>query len=137
MYIPFNYQQINTAAGLYNPSPVKAYNNQTFAFWERALFQRALSVLDISLPEDWNGSIKDLFNYILFKIGFVIVFNEDKYGTIFTYGSLRGYDVFYRPTNIFFNASPADLFFAPKRNAYLLLIRLMLIALSRVESFSA
>lgn len=99
MYIPFNYQQINTAAGLYNPSPVKAYNNQTFAFWERALFQRALSVLDISLPEDWNGSIKDLFNYILFKIGFVIVFNEDKYGTIFTYGSLRGYDVFYRPTN--------------------------------------
>lgn len=99
MYIPFNYQQINTAAGLYNPSPVKAYNNQTFAFWERSLFQRALSVLDISLPEEWNGSIKDLFNYILFKIGFVIVFKEDKYGTIFTYGSLRGYDVFYRPTN--------------------------------------
>ena len=98
-YIPFNYEQINIAAGTYNPSPVKAYNNQTFAFWERALFQRALSVLDITLPDDWNGSIKDLFNYILFRNGFVVVFNDSKYGNIFSFGSLKGYDVFYRPTN--------------------------------------
>ena len=97
-YIPFNYEQINVAAGTYNPSPVKAYNNQTFAFWERALFQRALSVLDITLPEDWNGSIKDLFNYILFKLGFVVVFEDPAYGKVFSFGSLSGYDFWYRPT---------------------------------------
>ena len=97
-YIPLNFEQINIAAGLYNPSPVKAYNNQTFAFWERALFQRALSVLDITLPEEWNGSIKDLFNYILFKVGYVIVFKEPTLGTVFTFGSLSGYDFWYRPT---------------------------------------
>ena len=97
-YIPLNYEQINNAAGTYNPSPVKPYDNKTFAFWERALFQRALSVLDINLPEDWNGSIKDLFNYILFRNGFVIVFNMDKYGTIFNFGSLSGYDIWYQPT---------------------------------------
>lgn len=98
-YIPLNFEQINIAAGLYNPSPVKAYNNQTFAFWERALFQRALSVLDISLPDNWTGSIKDLFNYILFKNGFVIVFNELELGTVFSFGSLSGFDFWYRPTN--------------------------------------
>lgn len=98
-YIPLNFEQINIAAGLYNPSPVKAYNNQTFAFWERALFQRALSVLDISLPDNWTGSIKDLFNYILFRNGFVIVFNELELGTVFTFGSLSGFDFWYRPTN--------------------------------------
>lgn len=97
-YIPFNYEQINTAAGLYNPSPVKAYNNYSFAFWERALFQRALSVLEIDLPEEWNGSIKDLFNYCLYKFGYVAVFNRDEYGTIFQPCGLSGYDLFYRPT---------------------------------------
>lgn len=99
-YIPLNFDQINIAAGTYNPSPVKAYNNDTFAFWERALFQRALSVLDITLPENWTGSIKDLFNYILFKVGYVIVFNEIELGTVFTFGTLSGYDFWYRPTNV-------------------------------------
>lgn len=97
-YIPFNYNEINIAAGTYNPSPVKAYNNYSFNFWERALFQRALSVLKINLPEEWDGSIKDFFNYCLYKFGFVAVFNYNKYGTIFQPCMLSGYDLYYRPT---------------------------------------
>lgn len=97
-YFPFNYNQINVAAGSYNPSPVKAFNNYSYAFWERALFQRALSVLKIDLPEEWNGSIKDLFNYCLYKFGYVAVFNKAEYGTIFQPCGLSGYDLFYRPT---------------------------------------
>lgn len=97
-YMPFNYNEINIAAGSYNPSPVKAFNNYSYAFWERALFQRALSVLKITLPESWNGSIKDLFNYCLYRFGYVAVFNRAEYGTIFQPCTLSGYDLFYRPT---------------------------------------
>lgn len=105
-YRPLNYEQINVAAGSYNPSPVKAYNNKTFAFWERSLFQRAISVLKIDLPEDWNGTIKDFFNYCLFRFGYVATFERSEYGFIFNPCSLSGYDIFYRPTRALI-ANPA------------------------------
>lgn len=105
-YIPLNFEQLNMVNGSYSPSAVKSFNNKTFAFWERALFQRALSVLEITLPEDWNGSIKDLFNYILFKAGYVVVFKTDELGTVFQYGALSGYDFWYRPTRAII-ANPA------------------------------
>lgn len=98
MYAPLNYEQINTLAAQYHPSSVKSYNNKTFIFWERALFQRALSIMDISLPADWTGSIRDLFNYCLFTLGYVIVFKRDEYGITFQPGGLSGYDWYYRPT---------------------------------------
>lgn len=105
-YIPLNYEQINIAAGSYNPSPVKPYNNYSFNFWERALFQRALSVLKIDLPEEWSGDIKDFFNYCLFRFGSVAVFNRDDLGTVFQPCDLSGYDFWYRPTTAII-ANPA------------------------------
>ena len=98
MYIPLNYNQINAAAGTYNPSMVKSYNNRTFAFWERSLFQRACSVLEFELPEAWKGSVKDFFNYCLFKFGFVAISKSDEFGQFFQPCSLSGYDFYYQPT---------------------------------------
>ena len=106
MYIPFNYEQINTAAGTYNPSSVKSFNNKTFAFWERALFQRATSVIEATLPDDWDGTIKDFFYYCLFKFGFVCIFDKAEYGKTFQPAQLRGYDWYYQPTNALI-ANPA------------------------------
>lgn len=97
MYAPLNAEQINILAGNYNPSPVKAYNNQTFAFWERALFQRALSVLDITLPDSWKEA-RDFFYFCLFRYGYVGVFDHSNYGVIFNPVTLSGYDLYYRPT---------------------------------------
>ena len=97
-YIPFNYEQINIAAGSYNPSPVKAYNNKAFAFWARSLFQRALSNVEIELPEYWNGTIFDFFCYCLFKFGYVAVFDDAKFGKVFQPASLGGFDFYYSPT---------------------------------------
>lgn len=105
-YFPFNYEQINAAAGTTNPSQVKSYNNATFAFWERALFQRAVSRLSFNLPEDWNGAVNDLFKYTLFKFGFVPVFKLAEYGITFNPGTLQGYDWYYRPTRALI-ANPA------------------------------
>lgn len=98
MYTPLNYEQVNIAAGSYTPSSVKSYNNKTFAFWERALFQRAQSVLDFQLPSNWDGGIKDFFLYCLFKFGFVVVSQSDDLGYYFQPCTLSGYDFYYQPT---------------------------------------
>ena len=98
-YIPMNYHNINVGAGTYSPSPVKAYNNRTFAYWIRALFQRATSVIDFELPADWQGSVKDFFLYCLYRFGYVVIFDYDVYGTIFQPCNLSGYNFYYQPTN--------------------------------------
>lgn len=97
-YLPFDYEQINIAAGSYFPSEVKAYNNVTFAFWERSLFQRALSVLKFTLPDDWAGTRKDFFMLCLFGLGHLAIFDSDEYGLTFQPCTLSGYDWYYQPT---------------------------------------
>lgn len=98
MYTPLNYQQVNIAAGSYTPSSVKSYNNKTFAFWERALFQRAQSVLDFTVPKEWDGKVKDFFLYCLFKYGFIAISENDKFGQFFQPCTLSGFDFYYQPT---------------------------------------
>ena len=98
-YTPLNYHNINIGAGTYNPSPVKAYNNKTFAYWVRALFQRALSTIDFELPDTWAGNVKDFFMYCLFKYGYVAVFDYDELGLVFQPCTLSGYNFYYQPTD--------------------------------------
>lgn len=98
MYTPLNYDQVNIAAGSYTPSSVKSYNNKTFAFWERALFQRAQSVLDFTVPSEWDGKIKDFFLYCLFKYGFLAISKNEQFGQFFQPCTLSGFDFYYQPT---------------------------------------
>ena len=53
-YIPMNYDKINNLAGHYMPSQIKPYNNHQYRLWTRALFQRACSTIEITLPEIWD-----------------------------------------------------------------------------------
>ena len=96
-YFPLNYEQLNLTAGMEHPSAVKAYNNRTFAFWERALFQRALSVIDFTIP--WSGTVKDFFLYCMFARGYVAAFNRTEYGDTFQPCTLYGFGWYYQPTN--------------------------------------
>ena len=97
-YIPFNYETINVAAGFYNPSMVKSYNNMTYAFWERALFQRAMSVVLLDgLPDTWEGNVRDFLYYCLFKFGYVAVSENAEYGTFFQPCTLSGQNFYYQP----------------------------------------
>lgn len=105
-YAPLNYHQINTIEGCYTPSMVKSFNNRVFQLWERALFQRAASVIDFNnLPETWEGPVKDFFIYCLYKFGYVGVFETKENGLIFQPGSLSGYDIYYQPVK-FLVANP-------------------------------
>lgn len=98
MYTPLNYNQINVVEGGYSPSMVKSYNNKTFDFWVRSLFQRACSTLDFSLPEEWEGSARDFFYYSLFRYGYVAVFKRPELGLVFQPCTLTGQDFYYQPT---------------------------------------
>lgn len=104
-YKPLNYEQINVIEGHYSPSMVKSYNNQTFAYWERSLFQRACSIMEFDLPEEWQGSRRDFFYYCLFRFGYIGIFNTKDYGFAFQPGSLYGFDFYYQPTE-FILANP-------------------------------
>lgn len=105
MYIPKYQEEINRLAGSYNPSMVKAYNNQAFLYWQRSLTQRAMSTLIFELPETWQGEVKDFFLYSLFNIGYLGVFDIEELGTVFNFGGLKGYNFFYNPTQ-FILANP-------------------------------
>lgn len=98
MYMPLNYNQINLGAGTYSPSSVKSYNNKSFAFWERSLFQRMTSVIDFELPEEWSGKVKDFFLYCLFRWGFVCISKNDEFGQFFQPCTMSGYNFYYQPS---------------------------------------
>ena len=97
MYLPLNYKEINSIAGTYKPSSVKSFNNQTFEFWQRALYQRACSTLIITLPEEWKEN-KDFMYWCLFAYGYIGCGELPEIGKWFNPGTLKGYNFYYRPT---------------------------------------
>ena len=97
-YCPLNYTEINAFEGHYHPSMVKSYNNQTFGFWQRSLFQRACSTLDFTLPSEWEGNTRDFFYYCLFRFGFLGIFYLPEIGYTFQPVTLNGKGWYYQPT---------------------------------------
>ena len=97
-YMPLNYEKINVMAGTYSPAPIKAFNNQYYGYWERALFQRAQSSIILDVP--WDGSERDFLYYCLFRFGFVAVLKLPEYGLIFQPCTPKGFDIFYQPTAV-------------------------------------
>ena len=98
-YMPFNYEQLNVIAGTYTPNYVKPCDNKSYMYWERSLFQRALSVIRIDgLPDDWDENVRNFLFWCLFRIGFVACFNSAKYGVAFQPCTLKGYDFYYQFT---------------------------------------
>ncbi len=97
-YIPFNYKQINAYEGTYFPSSIKVKNNASFGYWQRALFQRACSVIKLDVDGEFKGEVKDFLYYCLFRFGFVSVFDSPEFGFAFQPCNLYGFDFYYQPT---------------------------------------
>lgn len=104
-YTPLNYESLNKLAGKYSPSAVKAYNNASYTYWERSLFQRAVSRIQTELPDNWEGSRRDFLLFCLMKFGFVFVSKNESLGYWFNPGNLSGFDFYYQPTE-FILANP-------------------------------
>ena len=77
----------------YFPSTMK-FNSQLLVYNKRYLMQRAISVLDWTLPDRVE---RNYFLYVLYNMGYGFVFNTKQYGTIFNHGGLSGYDIYYQP----------------------------------------
>ena len=105
-YTPLNYDQINNIEGHIQPSMLKYCNTVTFAYWQRSLFQRAISTIDFTgLPETWNASVRDFFYWCLFAYGYIGIFEAEEFGLSFQPGALYGFDFYYQPTE-FIVANP-------------------------------
>lgn len=105
-YTPLNYDQINNIEGHIQPSMLKYCNSVTFAYWQRSLFQRAISTIDFKgLPDTWKASVRDFFYWCIFAYGYVGVFNTDEFGLSFQPGALYGFDFYYQPVE-FIVANP-------------------------------
>lgn len=94
--IPAFYDYVNTYNSSFQPSTSHATETGLSRFFQRYLLQEAISVFKWTMPEMWS---KDYFLYTLYTYGFVAIINTNKYGVIPQMCGLRGYDVFYRPTN--------------------------------------
>ena len=105
-YTPLNYDQINNIEGRIQPSMLKYCNAVTYAYWQRSLFQRAISTLEFKgLPETWKASVRDFFYWCIFAYGYVGIFNKYEFGLSFQPGALKGFDFYYQPVE-FIVANP-------------------------------
>lgn len=96
MNAPYFYDHMNTYSASVQPSTMHVHDNAASRFFQRYLMQKAMSVFKWTLPDTWD---RDYFLYVLYSCGFLAVVNTDKFGVIPQMCGLRGYDVFYRPTN--------------------------------------
>lgn len=95
--IPETYDYINAYNSTFSPSSVHVKNTELQKFFQRYLFQKALSVFKWELPDTW---CRDYFLYVLYAWGYIGVVETDKYGVICQAGALQGYDIYYQPTNL-------------------------------------
>lgn len=105
--MPYSYDFLNIYASQFSPGTLHCSNTQMVRYFRRYLFQKCVSVLDITIPEEWP---RDFFLYVLYGVGYVCVLDKAEYGVIPQWGSLTGRNVYYQPkqfivTNPAFNGA--------------------------------
>lgn len=96
MLEPFDYEFINTYDGRRSPSGT-VENDHTTWYYFRCLYQRALSVVDFTLPDGWN---KNYFKNVLFGMGFIGIIPTAEYGIIPQICNVSGYGLYLQPTRV-------------------------------------
>lgn len=95
MDVPILFRAQNLAVASQSPSGVQTVQNTTAAFYARYLMKRAISAIELTIPEEWD---KDYVAYTLFGWGYGIVCEVPRYGVIFQGCTLYGRNVYYQPT---------------------------------------
>ena len=94
--IPIFYDYQNFISASMNPSGVYT-QGAVKEYYKKYLLQKIIAQVIFDLPEEWS---KNFFQYCLFCGGFVAVFDNPKFGTIFQPGAIHGYDIFYQPNAV-------------------------------------
>lgn len=93
---PVYYDFANAWTSYNQPGTVHSQNTILVGYFRRYLLQKAISVFKWNLPEGWA---RNYFLYVLYCWGFLAIINTDKFGVIPQQCGLRGYNVYYQPTN--------------------------------------
>lgn len=94
---PIYYDYINANTSPVTPNTMHYIDTGLFNYFKKYLIQKAISVFEWKLPENWS---RNYFLYSLYQYGVVAVFNTDKFGVIPQACGLSGYNIFYQPTNV-------------------------------------
>ena len=95
--IPIYYDQANLIYNSVAPTGIHPVDNETTFYYIRYLLKRAMAMLDIKIPKEWNAAY---FKYVLYAMGFVAVINSPTYGVVCQQATLSGYDIYYSPARI-------------------------------------
>lgn len=97
MFKFFDYWRVNQYNGLRSPSEIHSNDNMLNGMISRYLLQRVMSVYKWELPASIN---QRFFEYTLFLNGYLVVFNDEKYGVIAQRCSFKNYDLYYQPKDV-------------------------------------
>ena len=92
----FEYDFINRYNARFQPSTVHCKNTTLHMYFVKYLLQQAMARYEFTLP-DKPGWDKAYFVYTLFVAGYGAVLKTPKFGTIFQWCTLGGYDINYMP----------------------------------------
>lgn len=93
---PIFYDFANAYTSYNQPGTVHSQNTILVSYFRRYLLQKAMSVFKWTMPESWEANY---FLYVLYCWGYLAIINTDLFGVIPQQCGLRGYNVFYQPTN--------------------------------------
>lgn len=96
--VPIFYDYNNAIVSQRKPLQIFTQNNGLAWYYQRYLLQKAMSVFEWELPDNWTKFRgKDYFLYVLYCFGFAAVIKTDKFGVIPQACTLGGFGVFYEP----------------------------------------
>ena len=95
-YTPLDYEAINQYNGTISPTGTVQNDLTTRYFW-RCLYQRLMSVIKFSIPQEWNYNY---FQNVLFGHGFIGIIQTAEYGIIPQLCTVAGYGLYLQPLRV-------------------------------------
>ena len=94
----FGYDFLNIYNGKQSPGTVHAAATSLGAYFRRYLFQKAISVFELTgQPDTWS---QDYFWYVLYGAGYIAVLDVPGFGPVPQYCTIKGYNLYYQPKSI-------------------------------------
>lgn len=93
---PYGYEYMNYVLSRFNPAAIHTRDTALFNYYVRYLFEKILSVYNFTgIPDEWAANY---FKYVLFGIGYVTIFDTDRFGVIPQECTLSDtHTIFYQP----------------------------------------
>ena len=95
----YDFEFINQYEGRMSPTGETKFDLTTGYFF-RALYERAMSVFEWTIPEEWN---KSYFINVLYGMGYIGIIPTAEYGVIPQISTLTGYGLYLQPVKLLVN----------------------------------